>query len=200
MFICRAVPWYLACFILSRYTCLAAPNPISIESLNENGRVPISIVQSSTNTSFNPSLQPLNQISQHPSLNPTRRLQFTPVEWILSPTLTLEANIGSWKYEKERIRELLRLATKTVGKKPADRLLDEKFTQEEGSRLNTLYFEIGPVHVDSELTWGDVGVLLGENGLGKFFEFFGVWTSVDFEVVDGVRGIVGEGAVRKWYH
>lgn len=184
------------------YTTSAAPSPISTELLATNGGIPNAILQALTNITTNHNSQPWTPpttLSQIP-LNTTKSLQLPAIIWTLSSTLTLEANIGSWRYEQERIRELLRLANKTVGKKPADRLLTEKFTQEEGSRLNTLYFKISPVHVDSELTWGDVAVLFGENGLVKFFEYFKVWTSMDFELVDGVRGPVGEGAVRKWYH
>ena len=41
--------------------------------------------------------------------------------------------------------------------------------------------------------------VLGENGLLKFFMQEEFWYSTYFEVVDTVRGELGNGSLRKWY-
>jgi len=128
------------------------------------------------------------------------KLEFTTVTWPITDTLSLKANIGPWQLSPDRILETLKTAATTVGKKRAEPLLEKKFTQEQGSRINTMLFEIGPAYEVKQLTWADVGEVLDEEkGLPKFFEEYGVWTSTYFDVIDSVRGKLGEGAVRKWY-
>lgn len=62
-----------------------------------------------------------------------------------------------------------------------------------------MIFEIDPGYIDKKLTWGDVALVLGSNGLLRFFEEYGHWTSTYFDVMDKSRGMLGNGAVRKWY-
>lgn len=44
-----------------------------------------------------------------------------------------------------------------------------------------------------------MGEVLGERGLVGFFRETRLWHTVYFDVVDTVRGVVGEGAVRRWW-
>ena len=78
-------------------------------------------------------------------------------------------------------------------------LLEKKFLSETGSWKNRMYFEITPGWEDKKLTWSDVGEVLGESGLPKFFHETNEWHCVYFEVLHGTRGKLGYGAVRKWY-
>lgn len=130
----------------------------------------------------------------------TNRLQFWVVKWIISDTLHLQMNVGAWVLGPEKIVQTLVTAQERIGKKVATALLERKFKSETGSRMNTMIFEISPGWTDpKKLTWGDVGEVLGENGLPRFFEERQEWHSVYFDVHDSVRGMIGEGAVRKWY-
>ncbi|KAI4123796.1 MAG: hypothetical protein LQ338_005100 [Usnochroma carphineum] len=141
--------------------------------------------------------------STHPnasSTNTANGLGYTTVIWRIADTsLSLKANIGPWQLSPARILATLGAANSAVGKKVASQLLEKKFTQQEGSRINTMIFEISPGYGDKVLTWGHVAIVLSDNGLPKFFREYNVWTSTYFEVVDERRGVLGDGAVRKWY-
>lgn len=120
--------------------------------------------------------------------------------WRISDTLSLAIIICNWAPDPATISAVLFAAAITVGKKPATALLEQKFTQKSDNKYNTLYFEIGPGHVaEKGLTWGVVGEVLGENGLGKFFETTGQWHTIYFGVVHATQGQLGEGAVRRWW-
>ncbi len=118
---------------------------------------------------------------------------------ISATTLSLNISIGPWELAPEKIVQTLEAAQNAVGKKPAGALLEKKFKQETGSRINTMIFEISPGYIYRRLTWGDVGEVLGDNGLPKFFQETEEWHSAYFKVIDSVRGELGNGAVRKWY-
>ncbi|KAL8727564.1 MAG: hypothetical protein Q9166_005970 [cf. Caloplaca sp. 2 TL-2023] len=125
---------------------------------------------------------------------------YLTVTWSITDNLSLTINVGPWQLSPERILEALAAADTAIGKKPAARLLDGKFVQKTGSRINTLLFEIGPGFIDPKrLTWADVAQVLGENGLPKFFREEGYWVSTYFDVEDTRKGKLGEGVVRKWY-
>lgn len=119
--------------------------------------------------------------------------------WTISTTLSLKLNIGSWVLAPEKILYTLEAAQKIVGKRQAVVFLDKKFTQETGSRINTMIFEVEPEWDDRRLTWADVGAVLGDDGLPKFFKQTREWHSVYFDVIHISKGVIGEGAVRKWY-
>ncbi|KAL9070692.1 MAG: hypothetical protein Q9161_004746 [Pseudevernia consocians] len=135
--------------------------------------------------------------------NLSTKVRYWTVTWSISDTLSLKINVGAWVLSPAKILQTLEAAQVAAGKKQAAALLDGKFTQETGSRINTMIFEIGPGSSDDRrrrLTWADVGDVLGdENGLPKFFRETQEWHSAYFDVVDGVRGKLGIGAVRKWY-
>ena len=133
------------------------------------------------------------------STNLSTKVSYWTVTWSISNTLSLTINIGAWELSPEKILHTLEAAQIAVGKKPGAALLDRKFTQETGSRINTMIFEIGPGWEHRRLTWADVGEVLGENGLPKFFQEKQEWHSAYFDVIDSVRGELGHGAVRKWY-
>ena len=119
--------------------------------------------------------------------------------WRISDTLKLAIVICNWTPDPTTIQAVLAAAAVTAGKKPALAVLLDKFVQRSNNRYNTLYFEIGPEDEKRLLTWGVVGEVLGENGLGRFFETTGQWHTVYFEVVDAVKGPLGNGAVRRWW-
>lgn len=121
--------------------------------------------------------------------------------WPISNTpLSLVLHVCNWELNPDIILVVLEAAATTVGKKPATTFLDKKFTQRSHNRYNTLYFEIGPGYVDRKLTWGDVGEVLGEEGLQRFYEEMEEWNTVYFTVMHGSRGELGRGAVRRWWH
>ena len=124
------------------------------------------------------------------------------VTWDINQTLSLVIKIGDWELAPEKIFATLDAAQIAVGKKQAGALLDEKFTQKTGSRINTMLFEIGPAQDDHKiLTWGDVAQVLGdEDGLPRFFKATLEWHRIYFGFYDTERGgIVGKGSLRKWY-
>ena len=83
--------------------------------------------------------------------------------WDISPTLSLDIDIGEWRLSPEKVLGTLEAAENAIGKKAATALLEGKFTQRTGSRLNRMVFEIGPVaEHERRLTWGDVAAVLGE--------------------------------------
>lgn len=192
---------YLSLVVVLPQTVSSAPTqPISL-GLPSTSAGPLNTIVSSLNKSTEAipdQWLPLTPLKNNLTTNPPQ-LKFTTVTWPITPTLSLIANIGPWRLNPTNILATLSAANKTVEKKPAGLLLDRKFRQETGSRINTLYFEIGPAFEVKRLTWGDVAEVLSEKGLPKFFEEYGYWTSTYFEVMDGVRGKLGEGAVRKWY-
>ncbi|KAL9136837.1 MAG: hypothetical protein Q9175_001962 [Cornicularia normoerica] len=133
------------------------------------------------------------------STNLTTGVGYWTVTWSISDTLSLTINVGAWVLSPEKILHTLEAAQTAVGKKQAAALLDGKFTQQTGSRINTMVFEISPGWDYRRLTWADVGEVLGEDGLPKFFREKQEWHSAYFDVVHSVRGKLGYGAVRKWY-
>lgn len=141
-----------------------------------------------------------SDIGSGPSSTPlSTKVAYWTVTWSISATLSLTINIGPWVLSPDQILHTLAAAQVAAGKKQAAALLDAKFTQRTGSRLNTMIFEIGPGWDHRRLTWADVADVLGENGLPGFFHEKQEWHSAYFDVVDSVRGKLGEGAVRKWY-
>ena len=131
--------------------------------------------------------------------NLSAEVNYWTVTWTISDTLYLTINVGAWELAPEKILQTLEAAEISVGKQQASALLDGKFTQETGSRINSMIFEISPPRHNTRLTWADVGDILGENGLIKFFKEKQEWHSVYFDVIDKRRGELGQGAVRKWY-
>lgn len=126
-------------------------------------------------------------------------LRYWTVTWPISATLSLTINIGAWVLVPEKILHTLEVAKIAAGKKPAVALLERGFTVKTGSRFNKMIFEISPGYIYKHLTWADVGEVLGENGLPKFFEVKQEWHSAYFDVIDSRRGMLGYGAIRKWY-
>lgn len=133
------------------------------------------------------------------STNLSTEVSYWTMTWSISNTLSLTINVGAWVLSPEKILHTLEAAHIAVGKKQAAALLDGKFTQETGTRINTMIFEISPGWDYRRLTWADVGEVLGENGLPKFFQEKQEWHSAYFDVIDSIRGKLGNGAVRKWY-
>lgn len=131
--------------------------------------------------------------------NLSTEVGYWTVTWSISDTLSLTINVGAWVLSPDKILHTLEAALIEIGKKEAAALLDGKFSKETGSRINTMIFEISPDWDYKRLTWADVGEVLGENGLPKFFEEKQEWHSAYFDVIDSVRGKLGYGAVRKWY-
>ena len=140
-----------------------------------------------------------NLATNSPLANNSINVEVWPATWKINNELTLDLRIGAWELAPEKIIATLEAAKHAIGKKPAAALLQKKFTQETGSRINTMIFEITPGYIDKLLTWGDVGEVLGDDGLLRFFQEKEEWHSVYFDVVHSTRGKLGYGAVRKWY-
>ena len=119
--------------------------------------------------------------------------------WDISDTLFLAVSICHWKPDPATILKVLAAANTAIGKKPAAGLLDGEFTQKSDNKFNTLLFEIDPGPTDKRLTWGDVGEVVGEKGLPKFFHVTGQWHMIYFSLVHVNRGELGYGAVRRWW-
>ena len=119
--------------------------------------------------------------------------------WEISATLSLALVICNWEPDPNTIQAVLTAAEAAIGKKSATELLNQKFTQKSNNRYNTLLFEISPEYTNERLTWGDVGEVLGENGLLKFYVTTQLWHTVYFGVVHTQRGELGRGAVRRWW-
>ena len=134
------------------------------------------------------------------SSNRVHALNFSTIVWEITDDLSLTIKIGDWRLSQDKVFDTLSAADSAVGKKPAAGALEEKFTQKTGSRINAMLFEIGPGYEDRRLTWGEVGEILGARGLPAYFRQEKIWRDTHFEVFDFVRGKLGEGAVRKWYH
>ena len=150
------------------------------------------------NSSIGPEVAQRVNISDS-NLRLSTQVGYWTVTWSISNTLSLTINVGAWVLSPEKILHTLEAAQTAVGKKQAAALLDGKFTQETGSRINTMIFEITPGWEYRRLTWADVREVLGENGLPKFFSEKQEWHSAYFDVIDSIRGKLGYGAVRKWY-
>lgn len=129
----------------------------------------------------------------------THRGSINRAGWRINDDLRLELTICGWEPDPVTIHAVLVKALDTVGKKPAAGLLDRKFTQRSNNRYNTLLFEISPRFTNYQLTWGDVGEAVGENGLLDFYETTQQWNTVYFTLVDATRGRLGQGAVRRWW-
>ena len=149
---------------------------------------------------LNTSLLPTGLVS--PSRNGSSNDDFRTVTWDINLTLCMVIDIRDWNLAPEKVLATLDAAQMAIGKKQAGVILDEKFTQKTGTRINTMIFEIEPDLKDHKvLTWGDVAQVLGdEDGLPRFFKSTLEWHSINFGFYDSERGgIVGKGAVRKWY-
>lgn len=181
----------------------------SSETSSPGNSLPISLrqgeVTNSTEASVTDSLNVSLSSASHTSTptNRTAKVDYWTTAWTISATLSLTINVGNWELAPEKILQTLDAAQITVGKKQASALLEQKFTLETGSRINSMVFEIGPPigppWESTHLTWADVGEVVGEEGLVGFFKQTGNWHSVYFDVVDSRRGELGNGAVRKWY-
>ena len=195
-FLRRTIAVYLGCFSPFLHTAICAPASPALWILPNAG-------------SSDFTLTPSSPINGSTLCGPDSLLSTTPhgpaVDWVrgtwrISDTLFLAITICNWAPDPATIVAVLSAAALTVGKKPATALLEKKFTQRSDNKYNTLYFEIGPGYVEQKrLTWGVVGEILGENGLGKFFETTRQWHTIYFGVVDVREGQLGEGAVRRWW-
>ena len=119
--------------------------------------------------------------------------------WPISDTLFLTLNICNWKLDAETVQAVLDAAAATVGKRSATGVLDKTFIQKSTKKYETLKFEISPDHFNPGLTWADVGDILGDNGLPKFYDETRWWRALYFEVMHTTRGELGQGAVRRWW-
>ena len=134
-----------------------------------------------------------------PVINSSAQISIDHTTWTISDSLSLVITICNWEPSPVTIVAVLAAALEVVGKKPATGLLDRKFTQRSQNKYNTLYFEISPDYDHKRLMWADVGEVLGSNGLPKFFETTHMWHTVYFDVKHSTRGIIGEGAIRRWW-
>ncbi|KAI4199413.1 MAG: hypothetical protein LQ350_004638 [Teloschistes chrysophthalmus] len=134
-----------------------------------------------------------------PSSNHSAQVTIDHTVWSISNTLALHVTICNWETNPATILEVLEAAESAVGKKPAAGLLQGKFTQKSKNKFNKLYFEITPGFIEKLLTWGDVGEVLGENGLRKFFLTTLEWHTIYFDVMHTERGKLGYGSVRRWW-
>ncbi|KAI4240287.1 MAG: hypothetical protein L6R40_005223 [Gallowayella cf. fulva] len=202
---------YLSCALALCLTTLTTPTQPAFSHLLNAGSSNTSInLENDINNPAKPALQPNGVSESNPShrnaayislltKNLTNANYFT-VPWKITDTLSLSVNVGPWQLNQTRILETLAAAEISAGKKPMRQVLDKKFVQPTGSRINRLLFEISPGVIEPKhLTWEDVAQVLGENGLSKFFRQEGYWVSTYFDVIDSTRGKVGYGAVRKWY-
>lgn len=119
--------------------------------------------------------------------------------WTISDTLHLAVTICNWEPDPVTILAVLAAAESAIGKKSATALLEKRFVQKSSNKYNTLLLEIGPHSWERSITWGDVGEVLGKNGLVKFYEETGQWHTIYFDIVDKERGPLGRGAVRRWW-
>ena len=128
-------------------------------------------------------------------------LNFTVIEWEITSTLSLKLRVSPREISQERVMRILELADTAAGKKPGLGLLEKRFKVQEGSGLDKMIFEIAPYYnAPRLLTWAEVAEILGEKGLPTFFRVYEVSTTTYFEVIDGAKGKLGDGAVRMWYH
>ena len=133
------------------------------------------------------------------SKNVSTDLGWEKMTWKINDNLSLALTVCNWQLSPETILAVLAAAEVAVGKKPGAGLLDKKFTQRSDNKYNTLHFEIRPDYTNKRLTWGDVGEVLGENGLSKFYTTTNAWHTAYFDVVHTTKGELGSGAVRRWW-
>ena len=120
--------------------------------------------------------------------------------WPLSDELSLVITICDWALDPKAILAVLTAAERTVGKRPAQGLVQERFTQKVGKSYNTLAFEVRPASTrPSHLTWDHVGEVLGENGLPKFFETGARWHTIFFMISKNGGGQLGSGSIKRWW-
>ena len=187
---------YLGYFCLFLRTAICAPAPPTLSILPNAGSSDLTLAPS---IPINGS-RPCGPDSSSSTTPPGAAVDWDTGTWRISETLLLAITICNWAPDPATIAAVLSAAATTVGKKPSTALLGKKFTQRSDNKYNTLYFEIGPGYVEPKrLTWGVVGEVLGENGLGKFFETTQQWHTIYFGVVDATQGQLGEGAVRRWW-
>ena len=183
----------LCCFSIFWHAAFCAPTqPTISRALNAGNSLNI----------INPSSLVSDAIcgeAASPSTSNAAKVGIDRMTWQISETLSLALVICNWEPDPNTIQAVLRAAEAAVGKKPAAELLDRKFTQKSNNKYNTLLFEIRPDCTDKRLTWGDVGEVLGENGLLTFYVTTQLWHTVYFGVVHTTRGELGHGAVRRWW-
>ena len=119
--------------------------------------------------------------------------------WPISDTLFLTINMCHWKLDAETVQAVLDAAAVAVGKRSATGVLDKTFTQKSNKKYETLNFSVSPDHFNPGLTWADVGEVLGDNGLPRFYDETRWWRALYFEVMHTTRGELGQGAVRRWW-
>lgn len=201
----RRVTASLNVFFVLCYLASSAPTHSAFSNLPDTGSDLSATIAQTFGSPIGSNIAPRvntsdpNKASGLLSTNLSTEVGYWTVTWSISNTLSLTINVGAWVLSSEKILQTLEAAQIAVGKKQGAALLDRKFTQETGSRINTMIFEISPGWDYRRLTWGDVGEVLGENGLPKFFQEEQEWHSAYFDVIHTVRGKLGNGAVRKWY-
>lgn len=209
MYFHRLILSYATCFSILIYTTLSAPAhsvpKMALDADTSLSNKILNTIKHSRGQSIQPAMaqrindRALGLASTTSVSNHSAQLEFTTVNWDITNTLYLTINIGPWRLSPERILETMEAAETAVGKKQGSVLLDGKFTQEQGSRVNTMLFEITPGLTDRLLTWADVAEVLGEDGLPGFFQQERYWYSTYFDVMHKERGKLGYGALRKWY-
>ncbi|KAL6715537.1 hypothetical protein ACLMJK_006498 [Lecanora helva] len=201
MFLRQIVGSSSACCLLFSFLSSASPTPLDpvtrlsdspFDSLERRAESPV------------PSL-PTAQETNHSNLNfsttdSTHQLNDHPFIWEVTDDLSLTIHFGPWRLAQDKVIATLEAAEEAVGKKRAAALLEEKFVQKTGSRLNAMVFELSPGDGERKLTWADVGAVVSGSGLPGFFRQEGHWLNLEFEVFDSLRGEIGQGTIRKWYH
>ena len=193
----RAVAVWLGCFLLFSPTAFGAPASPALSIVPNVGSSDFTLTPSSlTNGSTLCGLD-------SPSLSTSphgEAVDWIKGTWRISNTLFLAMTICSWTPDPATIVDVLEAAATIAGKKPATALLEEKFVQTSKNKYNKLYFEIGPGETEgSYLTWGEVAQVVGVNGLRKYYETTGHWNTIYFDVMHTKEGMLGEGAVRRWW-
>ena len=187
---CQVIAW-LEIILITRHTAISAPTrPVWPEPLSSGNDLCFPNLPGSSGE-LNPGTFNSSAIKY------STEVGVAHTTWKISDTLSLAVTICNWEPSPDTIIAVLAEAATVVGKKPATGLLDRKFTQRSHNKYNTLYFEISPGYTYRHLTWGDVGELLGENGLIKFFETTRQWHTVYFDVLHTTRGELWQGAVRR---
>ena len=189
----HCVTFSLGCFSLLWRTIICAPTqPIHSSQLDTG-----------CSTLFTGLASPFNDSNPGgPGLSTTRNTHHVSIDrgtWKISDTMSLALSICNWEPDPATIQTVLIAASAAVGKKPAAGLLDRTFTQKSNNRYNTLLFEISPRYTNYQLTWGDVGEVLGEHGLLEFYETTLKWNTIYFTLIHATRGELGRGAVRRWW-
>ena len=142
----------LSCFSLLWRTIICAPTQL-IHSSQQDSSLFHGLARTFNET--NPAA---------PGLQLTRYTHHVSIDrgtWKISDTMSLALTICNWEPDPATIQAVLISALAAVGKKPAAGLVDRTFTQKSNNRYNTLLFEISPRYDHHQLTWGDVGEVLG---------------------------------------